>query len=188
MVNVNKLTKLLIFILMCIIVNLFSKTLVEAKNQKSHCNNYTTKSYFNKICVKSPYIEYKSNDTNYNHPNALYPVKAVELYPINGSSSSSSYTVKYKTVCYPYPVYYDLFLNNYHNSYNTSNYYSSSYKNYSYSGYSGYSSYSNSYSSFSYYTYYDPYYLYENYPYLNIKISGVKYYDAKTGEFKESSF
>ncbi len=173
----------------------FFKTLVDAKSKNSNCNSPYTKYYPNTICVKYKYVEYKSNDINYNHPNALYPVKAITLYPIGSSNSSSNYTVKYKTVCYPYPVYYDLFLNNY----NYSNYYknySNSYSNYNsyskYSTYSKYSSYNNSSSSYYYSSYYysgyNPYYLYEDYSNLKIEIKSIKYYDAQTGEFKESSF
>ncbi|MGC8734424.1 MAG: hypothetical protein ACP5RD_05230 [bacterium] len=154
---------------------------IDAKSKGYKCC-YTKNNYYNKVCVTYKYIEYNNKDINYNHPNALYPVKSVQLYPIyNSNFSSGNYVVKYNTVCYPYPVYYYLF--DYNNYYKPLNYF-----NYSnYSGYSNYSSYS-SYSGYSgyYYGYYDPNYL--NYSPIKIEVKKVGYYDYKTGEFKESSF
>lgn len=135
----------------------------------------TTKECDNKICVTYKYIEYNNNDINYNHPNALYPIKAIQLYPIyNSNSSSSNYTVKYKTVCYPYPAYYYLYFLNY------SDYPSGSSKYPKYSNYSNYSNY--------YYRYYNPAYLYYYFKKTSLEVKKVGYYDYKTNKFKESNF
>jgi len=197
MSKINKVNKiklkidLYVFILILSFITFYLKDYSLAKSTNSNCikrnclNNY----YPNNICITYKYVEYKSNDTNYNHPNALYPIRAVELYPIYNSNTSSNYILKYKTICYPSYVYYNLFFNNYYKYLNSISFKSSNSSRHSnYSNYSNfYYSNSQSYSTY-YYNYYDPYYLYQdNYP-IKIQVKKIGYYDYNTAEFKESSF
>ena len=199
MSKINKVNKiklkidLYVFILILSFITFYLKDYSLAKSTNSNCNcikRHCLNNYYpNNICITYKYVEYKSNDTNYNHPNALYPIRAVELYPIYNSNTSSNYILKYKTICYPSYVYYNLFFNDYYKSSN-----SISFKSSNSSIYSNYSNYSNFYYSNSqsystyYYNYYDPYYLYQdNYP-IKIQVKKIGYYDYNTGEFKESSF
>ena len=164
--------KVIFLIFQIILIILVFNINSEAKKCSKSCNS---------ICLKYYYVEYKSNDINYNHPNALYPVRAIELYPIYNNYKSSNYVLKYKEVCYPYPVYYDLFLYNYPTYYNINSYNTNYYKNY----YDYTNNYNNYYESSYYYnSFYDPY---QGKPY-KIEIKTVSYYDSKTGEFKESTF
>jgi len=197
MSKINKVNKiklkidLYVFILILSFITFYLKDYSLAKSTnsnyiRSYClNNY----YTNKICIRYKYVEYKSNDTNYNHPNALYPIRAVELYPIYNSNTSSNYILKYKTICYPSYVYYNLFFNDYYKCLNSiSSKSSNSSRHSNYSNYSNFHySNSQSYSTY-YYNYYDPHYLYQdNYP-IKIQVKKIGYYDYNTGEFKESSF
>jgi hypothetical protein len=199
MSKINKVNKiklkidLYVFILILSFIIFYLKDYSLAKSTNSNCNcirSYCLNNYYpNNICITYKYVEYKSNDTNYNHPNALYPIRAVELYPIYNSNTSSNYILKYKTICYPSYVYYNLFFNNYYKSSNSISLKSSNssrhsnhvdYSNFYYSNSQSYSTY--------YYNYYDPYYLYQdNYP-IKIQVKKIGYYDYNTGEYKESSF
>jgi hypothetical protein len=111
MSKINKVNKiklkidLYVFILVLSFITFYLKDYSLAKSTNSNCNcikRHCLNNYYpNNICITYKYVEYKSNDTNYNHPNALYPIRAVELYPIYNSNTSSNYILKYKTICYP---------------------------------------------------------------------------------------
>jgi hypothetical protein len=199
MSKINKVNKiklkidLYVFILILSFIIFYLKDYSFAKSINSNCNcirSYCLNNYYpNNICITYKYIEYKSNDTNYNHPNALYPIRAVELYPIYNSNTSSNYILKYKTICYPSYVYYNLFFNNYYKSSNSISFKSSnSSRHFNYLNYSNfYYSNSQSYSTY-YYNYYDPYYFYQDNHPIKIQVKKIGYYDYNTGEYKESSF